>query len=108
MDRKINTALSMHQTKVEPIKVPDEELLREEIFEQGEGADAQAVKISHALFVQAQFSDQKLTKVNQYGNSFLYNDNRAGIVVADRGKDGGSKFRHIIEEHERLRRAKAV
>ena len=108
MDRKINTALSMHQTKVEPIKVPDKELLREEIFEQGEGADAQAVKISHALFVQAQFSDQKLTKVNQYGNSFLYNDNRAGIVVADRGKDGGSKFRHIIEEHERLRRAKAV
>ena len=60
----------------------EKELLREEIFEQGEGTDPQAVKISHALFVQAQFSDQKLTKLNSYGNSFLYNDNRSGIVVA--------------------------
>jgi len=25
-------------------------------------------------------------------------------VIADRGQAGGSKFRHLIEEHDRLRR----
>lgn len=36
----------------------------------------------------------------------MFSDERAGIVVADRGKPGGSKFRHIIEEHDRLRRVR--
>lgn len=51
MDWKINTALSQHQTKVEPIKVAENDILKEEIFEQGEGTDPDAVKIAHALFV---------------------------------------------------------
>ena len=34
----------------------------------------------------------------------LFADTRAGVVIADRGKPGGSKFRHLIEEHDRLRR----
>jgi hypothetical protein len=36
----------------------------------------------------------------------LFNDERAGVVVADRGLPGGGQYRHLIEEHERLRRVK--
>jgi hypothetical protein len=40
------------------------------------------------------------------GKSYLFGDERAGIVIADRGLSGGSKFRYIIEEHDRLRRVR--
>lgn len=36
----------------------------------------------------------------------LFDDQRSNVVIADRGKPGGSRYRHIIEEHERLRRIK--
>ena len=36
----------------------------------------------------------------------LFDDLRSNVVIADRGKPGGSRYRYIIEEHERLRRVK--
>jgi len=65
-----------------------------------------AVQISHDLFIEAQYGKEKLTKVEPTGKSYLFNDERAGVVIADRGLTGGSKFRYIIEEHDRLRRVK--
>lgn len=38
----------------------------------------------------------------------MFADLRAGVVIADRGPEGGSDFRHIIEEHERLRRVRVA
>lgn len=31
-----------------------------------------------------------------FGKSFLFSDNKAGVIIANRGHEGGSKFRHII------------
>ena len=64
------------------------------------------MKISHNLFIEGQYGKQKLSSVKPQGKSYLFNDERAGIVIADRGLSGGSKFRYIIEEHDRLRRVK--
>jgi transcriptional regulator of acetoin/glycerol metabolism len=36
----------------------------------------------------------------------MFNDKNAGIVIAEHGVDGHSKFKHIIDEHDRLRRVK--
>ena len=65
-----------------------------------------AVKISHNLFINAQYSSQRLQRVNKFGKTMLFDDKRSNVVIADRGKPGGSKYRYLIEEHERLRRVK--
>jgi hypothetical protein len=56
------------------------------------------------LFIDAQYSSEKVQRIQKEGKTLLFADNRAGVVIADRGKPGGSKFRHLIEEHDRLRR----
>jgi len=68
--------------------------------------DPIAVKISRNLFIEGQYGKTRLSSVKPQGKSYLFNDERAGVVIADRGLPGGSKFRYIIEEHERLRRIK--
>lgn len=55
-----------------------------------------SVNISRCLFAESQFSENRLTKLAPCGKSYLFNDVNAGIVVADRGLPGGSKYRHII------------
>ena len=41
-----------------------------------------AVKLSRSLFLDAQFATNKLQKINPVGKSFLFQDNRAGVVIA--------------------------
>lgn len=52
--------------------------------------------------------ESKRSEITNLEEKLLFNDARAGIVVTSRSKEGGSKLRHIIMEHERLRRAKAI
>lgn len=73
-----------------------------------EEKDPTAVKISRSLFIDAQYSSQHLQRTNPTGKSFLFADSRAGVVIADRGPEGGSELRHIIQEHDRLRRVRAA
>lgn len=68
--------------------------------------DPVCVNIAKQLFVEAQFSSNKLTSLTSCGKSYLFNDERAGVIVADRGLPGGSKYRHLITEHDRLRRVR--
>jgi len=70
-----------------------------------------AQNISKQLFAKAQHHENKLTSIDMTeggGNTYLFNDKRAGIIVADNGLPHGSKYRHLIIEHDRLRRVKYV
>lgn len=64
------------------------------------------VKISRNLFLEAQVCSNKLQKVNQTGKSYLFQDDRAAVIIANRGAEASSKFWPIIQEHDRLRRVK--
>lgn len=46
--------------------------------------------------------------MSKSGKSFLFQDQRAGVVIRNNGLDGGSSYRHIIKEHERLRRVRVA
>jgi len=42
------------------------------------------------------------------GRTFLFDDKRSQVVVADNGLKGGSCFRHLIWERERARRRRRM
>ena len=44
-----------------------------------------SVKIAHQMFIESQYSNNKLSSISECGKSYLFNDNRAGVIVADRG-----------------------
>ena len=54
------------------------------------------VKIARNLFLDAQVCSNKLQKVNQNGKSYLFQDDRAAVVIANRGAEASSKFWPII------------
>ena len=112
---KIEKAFAQLKQSVEDPKIYGQELLNPAVLgglqspkDLQQQDDPLSVKISRNLFLDAQYCSNKLQSVNLTGKSYLFADSRAGVIIADRGNDGGSKYRHIIQEHERLRRVRTA
>ena len=60
-------------------------------------------KIGIELKNKIEFMEQEIKTV---GKTYLFDDDRAGVILRDNGLPYGSKERHLIWEYERKRRAK--
>lgn len=75
----------VRQPDEDPIRIKGQDLLNPSLIEDIEASvkdEPLVVKISRNLFLDAQFSSNKLQKVNLTGKSYLFSDKRAGIIIA--------------------------
>ena len=86
-------------------KYGQKELLSKDLVEVFEPKNKQVVSEAFKL-TQDKFYLEQLENFKQKSKDalFLFQDQRAGVILTP--DDGGTKYRNLIQEHERLRKIK--